>query len=368
MKTGRATWWSIAIPAAILIVLLGPLAMKRSITAQEPSPPPKTAEQAFKNIKVIKTMPAAEVQRAMMFIVASLGVDCSYCHTPPAMEKDDKPTKETARRMLAMVAEINKNFGGKAEVNCATCHRGHSKPVASLPLPSLSTPFTENNTSQPPLPTVDELLDRYIKALGGMAALDKVASRVSNGGLEVGGVHGTYELVEVAPNKTLLRGSLPAPMGDVQQGFDGTSGWVKNQNGVFDMSGEGLTQTRRESAFWGNVKLKDQFKLLSVASRERIDGREFYLVLGTRPDDQIERLYFDAKTGLLARRYWETPTYFGGLANMNDYDDYRKVGGVLLPFVIRRARSGRIFQQTISEYKLNVAVDDAQFKKPEVKK
>jgi hypothetical protein len=66
----------------------------------------------------------------------------------------------------------------------------------------------------------------------------------------------------------------------------------------------------------------------------------------------------------LARRYSETPTYFGPLANTKDFDDYRKIGDVRLPFVIRRSRGGTIFQQTISEYKLNTKMDDASFKKP----
>ncbi|HKY26973.1 MAG TPA: hypothetical protein VJM12_03420, partial [Pyrinomonadaceae bacterium] len=66
------------------------------VNAQQPAQQPRTAEQAFKNIKVIKSMPAGQLQGAMSFIAASLGVDCSFCHTPPAMEKDDKPTKETA--------------------------------------------------------------------------------------------------------------------------------------------------------------------------------------------------------------------------------------------------------------------------------
>lgn len=340
------------------------------VNAQQPAQQPRTAEQAFKNIKVIKSMPAGQLQGAMSFIAASLGVDCSYCHTPPAMEKDDKPTKETARRMLTMVSEINKNFGDKTLVNCATCHRGKTKPVTVPPLPSLSVPFTAKiaNVSQQPLPSVEEILDRYIKALGGMQALEKVTTRMRKGAVEVAGVQGTFEFYEAAPNKGLLIGLLPAPVGSVQQVFDGSNGWVKNQSGVFDMTGDGLDQMRREWIFYGDVKLKEQFKAMSVAGRERLDNREFYVVLGTRPSGQIERLYFDVHTGLLARRYSENPTYFGALPIATDYDDYRKVGKVLLPFIVRKVRGGTILLQTISEYRLNIKIDDAKFKKPVAQK
>jgi hypothetical protein len=107
---------------------------------------------------------------------------------------------------------------------------------------------------------------------------------------------------------------------------------------------------------------------MSVAGRERLDNRDFYVVLGTRPDGRIERLDFDVQTGLLARRYSETPTYFGGLPNTTDYDDYRKVGKVLLPFLVQKVRGGTMILQTISEYKLNLNLDDEKFKKPVAQK
>jgi hypothetical protein len=214
------------------------------------------------------------------------------------------------------------------------------------------------------LPTVEEILDRYIKALGGMQALEKVTTRMRKGSVTVAGLHGTFEFYEAAPNKGLLIGLLPPPAGSVQQVFDGTNGWVKNQSGVFPMTGDGLDQMRREWIFYGDVKLQEQFKAMSVAGRERLDNREFHVVMGTRPGGQIERFYFDVHTGLLARRYSETPTYFGGLPNVTDYDDYRKVGKVLLPFVVRKMRGGTILLQTISEYRLNVKIDDAKFQKP----
>ena len=367
--TARNIGESIAILAGICLVLATPLANKLCVKAQQPAQP-RTAEQAFKNIKVIKSMPANQLQNAMQFMSGSLGVDCSYCHTPPAMEKDDKPTKETARRMLVMVSEINKNFESQNVVNCATCHHGNPKPISVSPLPSLSAPFAliSSSANKPPLPSVDEILDRYVKELGGMPAVEKTTTRMRKGSVDIQGLHGTFELYEAAPNKFFLIGSLPPPFGSVQQGFDGSKGWVKNQSGIFDMSGDGLAQAQRDSPFYRDFKLKGQFKSMSVTGKERIDSREFYVVQGTRPNDSLERLYFDTQTGLLVRRYWETPTYFGPLPNVNDYDDYRKVGNVRLPFLIRKARAGTTFVQTISEYKMNLVLEDEKFKKPAAQK
>jgi hypothetical protein len=338
-------------------------------TAQQPAQQPRTAEQAFKNIQVIKNMPASELQGAMSFMAASLGVDCSHCHSQPAMEKDDKSTKQTARRMLQMVNEINRNFGDKVVVNCATCHRGQTRPVAIPPLPLLSSPFIPAvAANETPLPTVDEVLQRYVRALGGAQALNKVTTRMRKGTVLVRGLQGTFELFEAAPNKSLLVGSMPPPLGSIHQAFDGNTGWVKNQRGVFEMSGEGKAQAEREANFHADTKLKEQYKSMSVTGRERVGNREFYIIEGTRIDGQIEKLLFDIQTGFLARRYWEKETYFGQLPNATDFDDYRKVGGVWLPFAVRRARAGTTFLQNISEIKLNVPMDDSMFKKPSPQK
>ena len=45
---------------------------------------PKLAEEQFKNIQVLKGVPADQVFRAMQFITSSLGVECEYCHVREA--------------------------------------------------------------------------------------------------------------------------------------------------------------------------------------------------------------------------------------------------------------------------------------------
>jgi len=112
-------------------------AQQQQATPQQPTqqqaapqgPPP--AEQVFKNIQVFKGIPAPQLQPTMEFIAASLGVQCTYCHVLREFEKDDKPTKATARRMIQMTMTINKeSFDGNREVNCYTCHRGDTHPVS----------------------------------------------------------------------------------------------------------------------------------------------------------------------------------------------------------------------------------------------
>lgn len=107
--------------------------LEKKIAGQEEKP----AGEVFKNIQVFKNMPAGRLLRVMEFaFTGSLGVDCSHCHTPGEWEKEDKPAKETARKMWGLMGRINNDLKqtiGKGTVNCTTCHRGQVKPALNLP-------------------------------------------------------------------------------------------------------------------------------------------------------------------------------------------------------------------------------------------
>lgn len=117
--------------------------LRKSIAGKEQAP----AETVFKNIQLFKGMPAGRVLRIMeLGYSRSLGVTCTHCHIPGVWEKDDKPTKQVARDMAAMVSTINsqhlkqiKNLKSETPtVNCTTCHRGQTKPALNLPEPPKS--------------------------------------------------------------------------------------------------------------------------------------------------------------------------------------------------------------------------------------
>jgi len=152
----------------------------RSARAQSPAaaPPvssasaPKKAVEQFKNIQVLKDIPADQLIPAMQFITASLGVECGFCHVEGAFEKDDKKQKVTARKMMEMMFTINQeNFEGHREVTCYSCHRGSTDPVgtplvmaeAAMPGMGGAKKSEENHDegafTTAPGPTADHLLD-----------------------------------------------------------------------------------------------------------------------------------------------------------------------------------------------------------------
>lgn len=88
------------------------------------------AEQKYKNIQLLKGIPSERVMKVMFAFKASLGVDCTYCHIKDQFDKDDKPTKQTARKMIQLVRDTNAKLGTATRVTCFTCHRGSTRPAS----------------------------------------------------------------------------------------------------------------------------------------------------------------------------------------------------------------------------------------------
>ena len=87
-------------------------------------------EQKYKNIQMLKGLPSDRLMSVMFAFKASLGVDCTYCHIKDQFEKDDKPPKQVARKMITLVRDTNAKLGGAARVTCFTCHRGQTRPAS----------------------------------------------------------------------------------------------------------------------------------------------------------------------------------------------------------------------------------------------
>ena len=247
----------------------------------------KPVEQVQKNIQVLTGMPSSQLLPVMHFMRTSLGVRCDYCHVAENGKywMDDKPAKQTARRMLRMVFEINRaNFGGQSVVTCNTCHRGSTKP---LPVPAIGqgafTNTTNNEaaaTTPERLPTADEVFDRYLQALGGKASVDKVKTRwmkttllrpkLVNTGVARAVVLNraeswTIETFQKSPNKYLA--IINTPDGVVYQGFNGTTGWTKSPRGQREMNAVELARIKRQADLYNDLKLKERYSEVRVSGK-----------------------------------------------------------------------------------------------------
>ncbi len=347
--------------------------------AQAPAAPAQSAggvrlaEQQFKNIKVLKGIPADQVIPAMEFITASLGVECEFCHVRQehglAFDKDDKKPKQIARKMIEMMTAINtNNFEGKREVTCYSCHHGAAHPVG-IPLVAVEgeKPPDHDHDKQPDaaaLPSADSLFAKYLTAAGGADALKKITSRTEKGTTSgFGDQHFAIDIVAKAPDKRMSTMHLPG--GESVTAFDGKAGWMSvpgrptHMMNAAESAGAGI-----DANFYLPVNAKSLRDNWKPAPGETIDGHPTNVLIGQTEGQTPLRLYFDAQSGLLVRliRYTETP--LGRLPTQVDYADYRDADGAKIPYQWSISRPGNRFTIQVESVQQNVPVDDAKFTAP----
>ena len=294
-----------------------------------------------------------------------------------AFEKDDKKPKQTARKMMEMMFAINKeNFEGHREVTCYSCHRGSANPVGTPLVMAEETKMAMGESKkgeesqsegaeakEASGPPPEQLFDKYLQAVGGAAAIEKITSRVMKGTTTFGDRNVPIEIFSKTPDKRVS--FTHTPDGDSVTGFDGHEGWLGFPGRpAREMHGPDIDAAAMDADLHFAAHLKGMFSEARLRGTEKIGDHEVYLVVGQREGKTPLRLYFDEQSGLLIRlvRFGETP--LGRLPTQIDYADYREAGGVKIPFRWTLARPGGRFTIQISDVKLNVPVDDAKFAKP----
>jgi hypothetical protein len=283
--------------------------------------------------------------------------------------------------MIVMTATINRtNYKGAPEVTCYTCHRGSQRPKV---IPSLAQQYAAPADEDPDeivpnqfvrvTTTPDQILDKYIQAIGGAAAAAKLTSYTAKGTYE--GFDSDFEAVAVdiyarAPNQRAtvihMRG------GDSSTIYNGQEAWAAAPQDltpitVISLVGAALEGARLDAqlAFPGQTKqiltdLRNNFPQL------RIDNRPVDVVEGKNPEGSSIKLYFDRETGFLVRSVRYSKTAVGTVPISVVYSDYREVPGtgVKLPytFVLTWTNGRGTFK--LSSIEPNVAIDAARFARP----
>jgi photosynthetic reaction center cytochrome c subunit len=336
--------------------------------------PSKTAEQAYKNIKVLKTIPADQLMPSMQFISASLGVECEFCHMSGAFDKDDKKPKQTARKMMEMMFAVNKaNFESHREVTCFTCHAGKTNPVAIPAIPEAAARLDEVKATEAKGAKTDDaasskqaalaVIDKYIAAVGGDEAIRKVTSRVEKGSADVGDKQMAIDIYAQAPDKRVS--VMHLPNGESVTAYNGTVGWLSVPGRPTHWMSQGEAEAARLDAdLHFPAQVKEIFGDLKLAPPEKVNGHDVSVVLGLREGKPPVKLYFDQQSGLLVRmlRYADTP--LGLNPSQIDYADYRDSGGVRIPYQWTLARPSGRFTIKVEVVQVNGPIEASLFAAP----
>jgi len=346
----------------------------------------KKAGEAFKAVttSTLKELSVDDFIASMGVISADLGVDCADCHPNAGTDKADfvvdTARKVTARRMVEMVAAINKtNFAGVQRVTCWTCHHGRMAPATTVSLDAwYDAPNMELDDIIRPesgQPTADQILDKYIQAVGGAQRLASLTSFVATGtSVGYGGLGGDaqFTIFAKAPNQrtTLITFKDHPERGESLWAFDGRTGWIKTPRGLlgqYELIGSELDGARFEAQLSFPAQIKQALTNWRGSATRSIGDRDFLAIQGTGPRGLLVTLYFDSQSGLLSRMVRYGPSPIGRMPTQVDYGDYRDVGGIKFPFEYKFTWLDGRYAATLSDVKTNVAIDAARFGKPAAK-
>jgi hypothetical protein len=374
----------------LAVLSAAPLAEQGGQVAPAAQTGPRASE-VYKNIQVLTDLPADQLDVTMRYMAAATGFECSGCHVREATgeysyDKDDRRAKQTARRMIALVNAINAgDFGVRAA--CATCHAGRNRP-AGLQLSTSASPEEiaaraarqggsgrtagapppgagqgRGRQQGPPPAPVDDVLAKFVAAIGGAQAVERLQSRTIVGTMTNRFGEATPVTIdEKAPN--LHRETMGSGADAESRGFDGSNGWLRQAGRVEDLPAFPVQQMLRMADLRLAARLGREAASLQAGRATQIDGRAMNRISVPATAGAAEQFLFDAETGLAVRRTVSTRTPLGTLIEQYDYSDYRDVGGVKMPFTITHTTWNAVDTLKVTEIKANPPLADAIFTKP----
>ncbi len=339
---------------------------------------PELAENVFRNIQVLKGIPADEFMDTMGMFASSLVFDCTGCHVQDILADRSAfatatPRIQRARQMVVMVNAINRTyFGGQPRVTCFTCHRGDGSPEV---IPDLAVQYGdvsyENSSAMRIFPdarlSADKIFARYLQALGGADRVRALASFVATGtyaGFNTGQAKIPIEIYARAPDRRTQ--VVRTFEGDAIFTFDGRNAWAAEgwrQLPLMTFTGSNVAGARVDAVVSFPAGIQQAFRQWQ-AMLTTIDDRDVQLLQGSNPGELPVNFYFDEQTGLLVRSMRWSRTTVGTVPTQVDYSDYREVAGVRMPFrtLVRWTNGQNAIE--LAEVRPNVAIDDARFARP----
>jgi hypothetical protein len=247
-------------------------------------------------------------------------------------------------------------------MSAALASAAQEKPKTAAP--KADAPKTDAKAAA--LPSVDEILDKFVKAIGGKEAIEKITSRSMKGTFEMEAmsISAPLEMFAKAPNKSAMKIDVPN-IGVVNRVFNGTAGWdSKPMLGLRELSGLELAQMKRGSDFYTELNFKKNYTKMEVKGKEKVGSYETYVIEATPAEGSPEKLYFDVNTGLLVRQDGEFESPEGKMQIETYVDDYKVVDGVKIAHTMKQVNPQMTFVMKITEVKNNVEIDEAKFNKP----
>ncbi|HED54836.1 MAG TPA: hypothetical protein ENJ00_11655 [Phycisphaerales bacterium] len=229
---------------------------------------------------------------------------------------------------------------------------------------STGSPSTATATAD--LPDGFEVLNRYIKAIGGEEAYRKHTSEQLKGSftLPAMGVEGTIHIRRLAPASSLLNIELDG-LGSVVQGSDGDVAWMAQPGQQPRIVEDELAdQIIHEANFYALVEPHSMYDSAETLGIEMYDGVECYIVKLETTWGQHRIALFEVESGLHRKMAIFDTDNPEMPSNVIEYDNYREVGGIMRPFQLTITNAGMEQVIEFDSIEFDVTFDPGTFDRP----
>jgi hypothetical protein len=214
-------------------------------------------------------------------------------------------------------------------------------------------------------PTAEAVIAKYVDAVGGWPALEKITNRYVKGRVSVSGITLDMTAYTARPDKvyTLVKS---AAIGDTEKGYDGEIAWEKSTAmGARILEGTELADAKLEAAIDQFADWRQYFEKAELTGSDTTRGTMCYTVVVTPKTGKPQTWYFDQKTGLVLRISTTIEHQMGAIPVNAYFEDHRTVDGILVPFRMTQNVMGQEMTITIDSMAQNIQLPPDIFKVPD---
>lgn len=207
--------------------------------------------------------------------------------------------------------------------------------------------------------TAKDVINNYVKAIGGEEKLYNIGDRTTIMRGSVQGINITIVSYQKAPDK--LKQQIKAGNNEQLILFNGEKGIMNMAGEKKEITGSELEKLKFESTI-NLLADPEHYGIKSeLHSIESIEGEEAYKIVLTLPSGIKWTQFYNVVTGLKVKEEKFINSPIGLFEQQTIYDDYKEVEGILFPFKIKQSIGSQRMEFTVSSVKINTGLTDREF-------
>jgi len=211
-------------------------------------------------------------------------------------------------------------------------------------------------------PTAEQIMDKYVAALGGKDALMAVTDLTMNMSSETDRGAIIIMRKQKLPNKFLMVINANG-MEVMKQTGDGQKVLMGGMQGSQTIEGPAAQQMMLMNTLFLELRYAENGVKTTLVGPEKVDGKDTYKLSHTTADGSATWSdNFDATTGLKVQSVVTNKSPRGEMTSTMVYSDYKATNGILFPMTINQQSPRGPMVMTVDNVKVNKGLKDADFK------